>query len=367
MTAVVACMSTSSGPATEQQARRWRSTLQRLADLTPHLEIDPPPAGLADELGALGLVEADPGPRELRVVVLDATAPGTGYLADVLTGGAFVTYPADATRPPPPGLDTALPLVITDLAEGPAQDASIPQVPLVEAQPLPSDPGIQPRWAFVRPGIEDAVLRAELLSAHAAVVVVHYRDVVVGDEPRHRAVAHQLRPWLGFAAAELPADLLTIVVDGIEASSSNPASRLGWTRQQVYTRLRLPDTWPATGIAELSSLSALRRPDRHPGGEPERWRRAGMNALLARTVGPFYVDPAAMFARSALLRCRSLFARARDSLSGVLHADLPDPANLPAVARQRRARLLGRGLVALLEREHATLSAVLAAAERSGA
>lgn len=125
-----------------------------------------------------------------------------------------------------------------------------------------------------------------MLDAHALVLVVSYRDIVIAPQSRHATeVAECVRNWLPLSMKIVAPDLLTVAVDGVEECNSNPASRLGWTRREVWQHLSVPFDWPQAGACELSSQNALaavideraatrphsgsRRP-RHPRPPPQR-------------------------------------------------------------------------------------------------
>lgn len=291
---------------------------------------------LAADLELAALLAADQGqpdqPRELRVLVLDACAPGACALPEVLA---------------PPGPDPA----------GGPQITRRP-IRLLAA----SSPGLLAALLIHAPLVPGTVdltseIMGELGDAHAVVIVVGYRDVIVDPAGRRAAeTAQRVASWLRLAADVTAPQLLTVVVDGVEASNSNPDSRLFWTRRDAAAGLNLPPDWPPTGVVEMSSCLVLaaagqERAGAAPTGHQQRaWDAYGITELLGRTLRPYQSDPSRWLTESALRRARAVFDQARRQLGDLLAvrpADGsvdPDRATSALYARQREAWLLGLGL-----------------------
>ena len=315
---------------------RWQRLAGHLAEAGALGFIDLQPARLGADLGLAASLAADgelsAQPFDLRVVVLDATSPGTCALPGVIA---------------PPGVRRdGEPRVTTREARlPPSAPPGRLHVTLAHAPLVPQYPDLMPD------------VRAALIDAHAVVLVVSYGDVIVKpDGRRAREAQARVRGWLPIATQIAAPDLLTVAVDGVRASNSNPRSRLAWTRRHAREALQLPPDWPAEGIVELSSQAVLeeaaaeRAGTAPPGQQALAWDAYGITGLLRRALGPYERDPARWFTESALRRAGAAFAWAALDLDDRLaarprdgHAD-QDQLLLPHHARQRQAWLLALGL-----------------------
>jgi hypothetical protein len=200
-------------------------------------------------------------------------------------------------------------------------------------------------------------VRAALIDAHAIVIAVGYRDVIV--DPRSRRAdeaAERVRGWLELVADVVAPELLTVVVEGVEASNSNLDNRLAQTRRTIQDVLILPPTWPSDGIIEMSSHLVLKAAEderirKAPTGQQAwAWDSYGITLVLGRTLGPYDRDPARWLTESALRRARAMFGRAERQLGDLLAVrPLGGPVDPEQVlhsqyARQRQAWLLALGL-----------------------
>ncbi len=291
-------------------------------------------------------------------MLLDATTPGSCGLADVLTGGDRLSYP-DQPALVSGGLEPSL--------------------------PTPRLRWCLPRLCFARLGsgeaLTEAAVRAEVLDAHAVAIIVGYRDVVADQGGKAAAaVAERVGPWLALAVEVAHPDLITVVVDGVEASNSSPGSRLSWTRQKVRRRLPLPAWWEASAIVETSSLNARRAlSDVRSGQAPpslaaHSWTADGIAALLDRGIMPFERDPVRWLTETALRRARFAFGRAGEALADILAARpagaLVDEASAldPGYARHRRAWLAAQGVAEILRpADDALAGAIAQVAAQAGA
>jgi hypothetical protein len=304
--------------------------------------IDRQPAGLTADLELAASLAAGGEPLAwpcgLRLVMLDATIPGSCPLPGIIA---------------PPG----------------AGNDGSPRVSQRSVQPLnPSQPGPIMSTLIHAPLVpEDRELmpevRAALIDAHAIVIAVGYRDVIVDPHgSRARDTEARVRGWLLIARQVAAPELLTVVVDGVEESNSNPATRLAWTRRHAREALRLPLDWPSAGIIETSSRAVVEETEAEqagkapPGQQAHAWDAYGITELLGRTLGPYELDPARWFTESALRRARAVFAWAEHELSDRLAVRPrdgrvePDQLLLPHYARQRQAWLLALGLGGWLRR-----------------
>jgi hypothetical protein len=264
--------------------------------------------------------------------VLDAASPGSCVLPEVVA---------------PPGID----------------QSGSPQITRRTIRLLPSSPpGTLAAILIHAPLVPEnadlaSEIAAELGDAHAVVFVVGYRDVIVDPAGRRAAeAAKRVGPWLRLAAGIAAPELLTVVVEGAEASSSNPDSRLFWTRRDAARGLNLPPDWPSAAIIEMSSHLVLaaaeqERTGHAPTGQRERaWDAYGITELLGRTLGPYRSDPSRWLTESALRRARTTFKQARRQLGDLLEVRPPggpiDPEQVtsPLHASQRTAWLLAVGL-----------------------
>jgi hypothetical protein len=264
--------------------------------------------------------------------MLDATIPGTCLLPEIISppGAGHDGSPRVGRRairllkPPVPG-----------------------QLPgtLIHAPLVPADRELMPE------------VRAALVDAHAIVIVVGYRDVIVDPQgSRAREAEARVRGWLPIAAQIAAPELLTVVVEGVEESNSNLDSRLAWTRRNAREALKLPSDWPYNGIVEMSSHVVLKeaeaeRTSKAPTGqEALAWDSYGVTELLGRTLGPYELDPARWLTESALRRARAVFKWAAHELGDRLAgrprdgAVDPDQVLLPRYARQRQSWLVALGL-----------------------
>jgi hypothetical protein len=268
----------------------------------------------------------------VRVVVLDATTPGTCALLEVMA---------------PPGVALSGAPQLTRRAIRPLRSSSAGRLAgiLVHAPLVPENTDLTSQ------------IPAELGDAHAVVFLVGYRDVIADPGGRRAAeTAQRVGAWLRLAMNVAAPELLTVVVEGAEASNSNPDSRLFWTRHDAAQGLGLPPDWPSAGIVEVSSHLVLaaaeaERTGGAPTGQRERaWDAYGFTELLGRTLGPYEHDPSRWLTESALRRARTMFERAGHQLADLLavrpvdgHVD-PDQVTSPLHARQREAWLLALGL-----------------------
>jgi hypothetical protein len=342
-------------PAGARTIARWQGLAEHLAWVGEQGIIDEQPARLAEDLAlAAALVSGKlpDEPREVRVVMLDATSPGACSLADLLT----TPGPAQESGSPARRRVTRRTLRLAPSAGPFPVSAELITAPLV-----PDEPAIQPD------------IRAELIDAHAVFVVTSYRDVIP-DPAGQRATeaAARILPWLSLASDLVAEDLLTLVVDGTEVSNSNPDSRLSWTRRQLRELLTLPPEWPEAAIREASSRTALEEMLKERAGRlsPEHlkwaWDAYGISAIAERTFLPFQADPVRRLTESALRRALAMFSRAKDELEGVLGSRQPgggigaDEQLLPIRARQHQAWLVSAGLIGSLESAVPALRATIA-------
>lgn len=271
-------------------------------------------------------------PYDLRMVVLDATSPGTCALPQVIA---------------PPGVRSeGQPRVtIEDVRLLPSSPSSRLHASLAHLPLVPEDNDLMPD------------IRAELIDAHAIVLVVSYTDVIVNpDGRRARAAEERVRDWLPLVAEIAAPEQVTLVVDGVKASNSNPQSRLAWTRRHARQALKLRPDWPPEKVIEMSSQSVLEAAEAErvskapPGQQAHAWDSHGITELLDQTLGPYERDPVRWFTESALRRAKAVFEWAEHDLGDRLEVRPPDgrvdpdQLLLPHYARQRQSWLLALGL-----------------------
>ncbi len=182
-----------------------------------------------------------------------------------------------------------------------------------------------------------ATIRDAVAGAHAIVGVAGYDDIV-GDRPP--AQLGELRDWLTLARGALPADRVTLVVDGTGPPRGDLAVAQSVARLRTRRMLGRPP-WQDGAVLVTDSALALLAARSAPGGSraAANWAASGLPALLDRIVGPLKADPAAMFIASAeaefLAVCEEIYGKSGDVLAANPTADGRE--RLPAA--QRRARL----------------------------
>jgi hypothetical protein len=337
---------------------RWRHLAGLLSQVDALGFVDPLPAHLTADLAltqllATGSAEVPEQPWEIRVAVLDAISPGGCALADVLAE-------------PASGGDAAAPAWRPGIVRRagwlpPSAALSRVRARLSFSALVPDDPDLAPG------------IRAQLIDAHAVVIVVSYRDVIA-DPVGGRAAetARRVGGWLPLVTDVAAPELVTLAVDGAEASNSEPHSRLGSTRRQARKVLELPASWPSAGITEISSRLALDAVTEHRvNAAPASYLgwaldAYGVTGLLERTLVPFDRDPARWLTETALRRARATFTRAGGELADQLVSRPPggqlDSGQVlrPRYARQREAWLIARGLASSLTSASLALGQALA-------